>query len=243
MNAKSLFSLALLATALVVGLLSAQGLNSDARAEPVQEGSTSKGQTTEGQPSTNKLAVAPENTEEQKLETATFGAGCFWCVEAVFQKLKGVESVTSGYMGGHTDNPTYKQICTGTTGHAEIIQIEFDPTVIEFKDLLQVFWKTHDPTTLNRQGNDTGTQYRSVVFYHNDTQKELAEKYKAKLDELGAYRAPIVTEITAATKFYPAEGYHQNFWNTQGQGSGYCQAVIPPKLEKLKAAFADKLKE
>ena len=233
MNSKLLFSLALLATALVIGLLSAQGLNSNAHAEPVQEGSARKGETAE----------VSQTTEGKKLETATFGAGCFWCVEAVFQKLKGVESVTSGYMGGQTTNPTYKQICTGTTGHAEIIQIEFDPAVIEFKDLLQVFWKTHDPTTLNRQGNDTGTQYRSAVFYHNDTQKELAEKYKSKLDQSGAFRAPIVTEITAASKFYPAEGYHQNYWNTQGQGSGYCQAVIPPKLEKLKAAFADKLKE
>ena len=176
------------------------------------------------------------------METATFGAGCFWCVEAVFQKLKGVQSVESGYMGGHTIDPTYKQICSGTTGHAEVIQIKFDPKVISFKDLLEVFWKTHDPTTINRQGNDIGSQYRSAVFFNDDTQKELAEKYKQKLNESRAFRTPIVTEITAATKYYPAEKYHQNYWNTQGQSSGYCQAVIPAKLKKLEAVFGDKLK-
>lgn len=238
MNVKSLTAMGMLAIALVIGLVAAQGLESNARANPVQEGDSAQSAT-----SSEDIPELNTDTEEKNLETATFGAGCFWCVEAVFQKLKGVQSVTSGYMGGHTVDPTYKQICTGTTGHAEIIQIEFDPAVIEFKDLLQVFWKTHDPTTLNRQGNDTGTQYRSAVFYHNDTQKELAEKYKAKLDESGAFRKPIVTEITAATKFYAAEKYHQNYWNTLGKENGYCQAVIPPKLEKLKAAFADKLKE
>lgn len=228
----------MLAAALVIGIVSAQGLGSKAQAKPIQSGSSDKGVNSArtGSDSTTKL-------QEKKLETANFGAGCFWCVEAVFQRLKGVTSVESGYMGGHTADPTYKQICTGTTGHAEIIQIKFDPAVISFKELLEVFWKTHDPTTLNRQGNDVGTQYRSAVFYTNDTQKELAEKYKAKLNESGAFRAPIVTEVTAATKYYPAEKYHQNYWNTQGKGNGYCQAVIPPKLEKLKAAFADKLKE
>ncbi len=228
----------MLAIALVIGVVSAQGLGSNAQAKPVQDGAD-----VEATSSSDAAADSTPQTEEKKLETATFGAGCFWCVEAVFQKLNGVESVESGYMGGHTLNPTYKQICTGTTGHAEVIQIQFDPAVISFKELLEVFWKTHDPTTLNRQGNDVGTQYRSAVFYNNDTQKELAEKYKAKLNESGAFRAPIVTEVTAATKYYPAEKYHQNYWNTQGKSNGYCQAVIPPKLKKLKAAFADKLKE
>ena len=238
MNTKSTFTFCMLAIALVIGVVSAQGLNSNAQANPVQDRSD-----LEANSSANVLAGSTTKSKEKKLETATFGAGCFWCVEAVFQKIKGVESVESGYMGGHTIDPTYKQICTGTTGHAEVIKIKFDPAVISFKDLLEVFWKTHDPTTLNRQGNDVGTQYRSAVFYNNDTQKELAEKYKTKLNESGAFRAPIVTEVTAATQYYPAEKYHQNYWNTQGKGSGYCQAMIPPKLKKLKAAFADKLKE
>jgi len=237
---KTLITPLLLALGLILGLIAAQQLGgNNAQAEPpMQSGSSAK-----------EKMVADTDTDtteamgEKNLETASFGAGCFWCVEAVFQKLKGVESITSGYMGGHTENPTYKQICTGNTGHAEIIQIKYDPALIEFKDLLQVFWKTHDPTTLNRQGNDTGTQYRSAVFFHDETQKELAVKYKAKLNESGAFRSPIVTEIVAAAKFYPAEKYHQNYWNTEGQSSGYCQIMIPPKLEKLKAAFADKLKD
>ena len=230
MNAKSVFTFCMLAMALTVGIIAAQGLGSNAQAKPVQDG-------------VKTLSDSTAQTEENKLETATFGAGCFWCVEAVFQKLKGVQSVESGYMGGHTTDPTYKQICTGTTGHAEVIQIKFDPAVISFKELLEVFWKTHDPTTINRQGNDVGTQYRSAVFFNNDTQKELAEKYKQKLNESGAFRTPVITEVTAATKYYPAEKYHQNYWNTQGQSNGYCQAVIPAKLKKLEAAFADKLKE
>lgn len=238
MTIKTISAYSLLIVALVIGLIAASGVQSDANAHPLQDTAESANNS---QPEDTKTMNM--DSETMKTETASFGAGCFWCVEAVFQKLKGVKSVTSGYMGGHTENPTYKQICTGTTGHAEIIQIEFDPEVIEFKDLLQVFWKTHDPTTLNRQGNDTGTQYRSAVFYHNDTQKELAEKYLAKLDQSGAFSDPIVTEVTAASKFYTAEKYHQNFWNTQGKSSRYCQSVIPPKLEKLKAAFADKLKD
>lgn len=238
MNAKSIFTFCMLAIALVVGVVSAQGLGSNAQAKPVQEEAN-----VESTPPADVLPASTTQPQEKKLETATLGAGCFWCVEAVFQKLKGVESVESGYMGGHTLNPTYKQICTGTTGHAEIIQIKFDPSVISFKELLEVFWKTHDPTTLNQQGVDRGTQYRSAVFYNNDTQKELAEKYKAKLDESGAFRAPIVTEVTAASKYYPAEKYHQNYWKTKGIKNRYCRAVIPPKLKKLKAAFADKLKE
>ena len=177
------------------------------------------------------------------LEIATLGAGCFWCVEAVFQNLKGVHKVVSGYSGGHVVNPTYEAICTKTTGHAEVIQIEFDPSVISFKELLEVFWKTHDPTTLNRQGADVGTQYRSAIFYNNETQKELAEEYKKKLNESGAFASPIVTEITAASEFTLAERYHQNFWNTKGKKNNYCRAVIPAKLNKLQAVFADKLKE
>ena len=179
--------------------------------------------------------------QPKKLETATFGAGCFWCTEAVFQRLKGVESVASGYTGGKVINPTYQQVCTGATGHAEAIQITFDPTVISYPELLEVFWKTHDPTTLNSQGHDHGTQYRSAVFYHSEEQKKLAEHYKQKLDEEHAFPKRIVTEITAAQKFYPAEDYHQNYYNLNG-GQRYCQAIIRPKVDKVKKVFKDKLK-
>jgi peptide-methionine (S)-S-oxide reductase len=185
--------------------------------------------------------IDPENQEVNRMETATFGAGCFWCVEAVFQKLKGVETVRSGYMGGRTKNPTYEDITTGLTGHAEVIQIDFDPTVIKFAELLEVFWSTHDPTTLNRQGNDVGTQYRSAVFYHSEDQQAAAERYKKQLNEANAFPDPIVTEITPAAKMYVAEDYHQNYFN-ENPYQPYCRAVIPPKLEKLKKVFADKLK-
>ncbi len=180
--------------------------------------------------------------EAKELKTATSGNGCFWCTEAIFAELKGVHSVISGYSGGKTENPTYHQVSSGTTGHAEVVQITYDPKLISFEDLLQVFWKTHDPTTLNQQGADHGTQYRSAVFYHDDEQKALAEKYKAKLDEAKAFDAPIVTEITKFTKFYPAEDYHQNYNKFNG-GAPYCRAAIAPKLEKFRAAFADKLKK
>jgi peptide-methionine (S)-S-oxide reductase len=173
--------------------------------------------------------------------TATFGNGCFWCTEAVFQRLKGVKTVVSGFSGGHVKNPTYRQVCTGTTGHAEAIQLTYDPKEISFDDLLAVFWHSHDPTTKDRQGNDVGTQYRSAIFYHSDEQKQLAEKFKKKLDESGLYRAPIVTEIVPFTEFYPAEDYHQNYYN-QNSGAGYCRVIIGPKLEKLKKVFKDKLK-
>ena len=186
-------------------------------------------------------ASKPGQEQTMNLETATFGAGCFWCVEAVFQLLDGVESVKSGYMGGDVENPTYEQVCTGTTGHAEVIQIQFDPQKIAFKELLEVFWKTHDPTTLNRQGADRGTQYRSAVFFHNDQQKELAETYKSRLNEEKAFPNPIVTEVTAASTMYDAEDKHQNYFN-ENQGNRYCQTVIPPKLEKLRKVFGDKLK-
>jgi len=177
----------------------------------------------------------------QATDTAVFGAGCFWCVEAVFESLKGVQKVESGYCGGHIKNPSYREVCTGRTGHAEVARITFDQTLISFEELLEVFWKTHDPTTLNRQGNDVGTQYRSAVFYTNESQKEAAEFYKGKLDESGAFDKPIVTEIVPLTDFYPAEDYHQNYFLNNPE-QGYCQFVIAPKVEKFKKAFSNKLK-
>jgi peptide-methionine (S)-S-oxide reductase len=177
---------------------------------------------------------------EEKLEIATFGSGCFWCVEAVFEQLKGVKDVESGYSGGQVKNPTYKEVCTGETGHAEVVQIKFDPKQISYQELLDVFWKTHDPTTLNRQGHDEGTQYRSAVFYHSKEQKEVAEFVKKKLDESKVFSDPIVTEITAASKFYPAEIDHQDYYRLNGRAP-YCRAVIRPKLDKVKKSFADKL--
>ncbi len=175
-----------------------------------------------------------------KLDTATFAGGCFWCVEAIFQEVKGVHSVTSGYAGGHVANPSYEEVCTGTTGHAEATQIVYDPSVVSYVDLLEIFWQTHDPTTLNRQGNDVGTQYRSAIFYHNEEQRKLAEEYKRRLDTSGAFSSPIVTEITPYTTFYTAEGYHQNYYNLHGD-QPYCQIVIRPKLEKFKKVFKEKL--
>ena len=210
---------------------------------PMQgDGSTQKtDQATDGS-STSESTDKTNDTKMKKMETATFGAGCFWCVEAVFQKLKGVETVRSGYMGGRTINPTYKDICTGLTGHAEVIQVDFDPSVITFPELLEVFWSTHDPTTLNRQGYDTGTQYRSAVFYHDDAQQAAAETYKKELNDAKAFPNPIVTEIVPAKKMYIAEDYHQNYYNNN-PNQGYCRAIIPAKLEKLKKVFGDKLKE
>ena len=175
------------------------------------------------------------------LEKATFGAGCFWCVEAVFQELKGVESVVSGYTGGQPENPTYKEVCSGTTGHAEVAQITYDPAKITFEELLEVFWQTHDPTTLNRQGADVGTQYRSAIFYHSEAQKALSEKYKQELDQSGAFQDPIVTEINPLGEFYAAEDYHQNYY-TLNAAQPYCAFVIKPKMEKFRKVFADKLK-
>ena len=176
-------------------------------------------------------------------ETATFANGCFWCTEAIFEELNGVISATSGYTGGQTENPDYKQVCTGTTGHAECLQIVYDPEKISFDELLAVFWETHDPTTLNRQGADAGTQYRSGIFYHNEEQKEKAEKYKAELNENGAFNNPIVTEITAFTKFYTAENYHQQYFENNNNANPYCSMVIQPKLDKFKKVFKDKLKQ
>ncbi len=179
--------------------------------------------------------------EDNGYEIATLGAGCFWCVEAVFTELDGVVSVTSGYTGGEVKNPSYKEVCTGKTGHAEVAQIVFDPAVISFKEILEVFWKTHDPTTLNRQGNDVGTQYRSAIFYHSETQKETATFYKNELNESGAWSNPVVTEISPLEVFYPAEDYHQNYYEEHGDEM-YCKFVIQPKVEKFKKAFATKLK-
>jgi peptide-methionine (S)-S-oxide reductase len=182
-----------------------------------------------------------EEKNDSNYQVAVFGAGCFWCVEAVFQRLNGVVKVESGYSGGSVANPTYKEVCTGTTGHAEVAKITYDPRVVSYETLLSVFWQVHDPTTLNRQGNDIGTQYRSAVFYLNQEQKSLAEKYKKELDESGAFRSPIVTEITPFHVFYPAEDYHSNYYNLNS-GQPYCQFVIAPKIEKFEKVFKDKLK-
>lgn len=176
----------------------------------------------------------------KEYKTATFGSGCFWCTEAIFQKLKGVLSVTPGYSGGKRENPTYDQVCSGATGHAEVVHIQYDSEIISFEELLQVFWKTHDPTTLNRQGADIGTQYRSVIFYHDEEQKELAEKYKDKLDNSNIFDKPIVTEISQFQKFYPAEKYHHDYYNNNS-AQPYCSFVITPKLEKFEKIFAEKL--
>jgi len=192
--------------------------------------------------STKSADMSDKEINQTTSETATFGAGCFWCVEAVFQELEGVKSVTSGYMGGQVKNPSYKEVCMGTTGHAEVAQIVYDPSKISFKDLLEVFWQTHDPTTLNRQGADAGTQYRSAVFYNSEEQRAEAEKYKKELDESGAFDRPIITEISAAQTFYPAEDYHQNYYNQNGEAA-YCQFVIRPKVDKFRKVFGEKLKK
>lgn len=174
------------------------------------------------------------------VETATLGGGCFWCTEAVFQQLRGVKSVTSGYCGGSVPQPTYEQVCSKQSGHAEVVQIEFDPASIGFADILEVFFRTHDPTTLDRQGNDSGPQYRSVIFYHNDEQRLTAEQVKQSLDSTGDFPGPIVTAIEPAAEFYPAEGYHQNYFSTNPR-QPYCSFVIAPKIEKFRKSFADKL--
>jgi peptide-methionine (S)-S-oxide reductase len=189
------------------------------------------------QPTMNNSTV-----NEKNLETATFGSGCFWCTEAIFLNVDGVHKVESGYAGGKVKNPTYKEVCSGLTGHAEVIQIKYDPKVISYKDVLEIFWKTHDPTTLNRQGADEGTQYRSVIFYHNEEQKRLAEFYKKKLDDEGVFNDPIVTEISPLTNYSKAEDYHQNYYNLNSSAP-YCSYVIQPKLEKFKKVFAQKVRK
>lgn len=179
--------------------------------------------------------------QKPKLEKATFGMGCFWCTEAVFEQLKGVSSVRSGYEGGNVPNPTYEEVCTGETNHAEVIELEYDPNKISYQELLEVFWKIHDPTTLNQQGADVGTQYRSVIFYHNEAQKQIAEEYKAVLNKNKAFKKPIVTTIEKAQPFYVAENYHQDYYLKNGQ-EPYCRIVILPKMEKLEKLFKTKLK-
>ena len=194
------------------------------------------------QPNTAKIKSMDNNTTiNVKTDTATFGTGCFWCTEAIFQQVEGVIKVTSGYSGGSVENPTYKDVCTGTTGHAECLNVLYDPAKVTFDDLLEIFWQVHDPTTLNRQGNDVGTQYRSAIFYHNDEQKAKAEKYKVELDKSGAWDNPVVTTLEPFTKFYAAEDYHQNYYNDNKE-QGYCQFVIRPKVEKFQKVFKNKLK-
>ncbi len=191
--------------------------------------------------SPNSNLTARGNSAVEPSDTATFGTGCFWCTEAIFQQVEGVISVSSGYSGGYTVNPTYKEVCSGITGHAECLNIIYDPKKISFDELLEMFWQSHDPTTLNRQGNDVGTQYRSVIFYHNAAQKALGEKYKAELNKSGAFSNPIVTSLEPFKKFYKAEDYHQNYFNENGQ-EPYCQYVIKPKIEKFNKVFKNKLK-
>ena len=178
---------------------------------------------------------------KEGMEIATFAGGCFWCTEALFLEIKGVEKVVSGYIGGTVKNPSYREVSNGTTGHAEAIQITFDPKQVAYEDLLEMFFGTHDPTSLNRQGADVGTQYRSEVFYHSQEQKDKTEKYIALLEKEKLYDKPIVTKVSSATIFFPAEDYHQNYYN-QNSGQGYCQMVIAPKLEKLRKYYKSKLK-
>lgn len=191
-----------------------------------------------------KMAVRSNDNQdmESKRDTATFGNGCFWCTEAVFQQLKGVIRVESGYSGGHIENPSYEEVCGKQTGHAEVCRIIYDPTLISFDELLEVFWQTHDPTTLNKQGNDVGPQYRSVVFWHNEDQKTKAEYYKQALDKSGAFPNPIVTAIEPLKNYYPAEDYHQNYYK-DNPNQPYCYFVIRPKMEKFEKAFAKKIKQ
>ncbi|MCB0795701.1 MAG: peptide-methionine (S)-S-oxide reductase MsrA [Flavobacteriales bacterium] len=193
-------------------------------------------------PETLQNSSMMTSSEQQiELETAVLGAGCFWCVEAVFSELNGVVEVTSGYTGGSTRDPSYKEVCSGSTGHAEVAMIKFDPETISFTELLEVFWQTHDPTTKDRQGADVGTQYRSAIFFTNEEQQRIATELRSELDASGAFDRPIVTEITALGTFYPAEDYHQDYYALNGE-QGYCQMVIRPKLEKFRKVFANKLK-
>ena len=178
------------------------------------------------------MTLTARDKKMEEHETATLGAGCFWCIEAVLEQIDGISDVTSGYMGGTIENPTYEQICTGLTGHAEVVEVTFDPEVIGFTAVLEYFWKLHDPTTLNRQGNDVGTQYRSAIFYHSEEQRLLAEKARKDKDEKGVFNSPIVTEITKIEKFYPAEKYHQDYYRNN-KAAPYCRFVITPKLDKL----------
>ncbi len=201
--------------------------------------SISCGQKTENQKNSKKMNEEKVNIAE--METITFGAGCFWCVEAVFQQIEGVVKVESGYSNGTTKNPSYREVCTGNTGHAEVVQVTFDPKKVSFDTILEIFWKTHDPTTLNRQGADEGTQYRSAVFYANEAQKQTAETWKKKLNDEHVFPNPIVTEITPLSNYSKAEDYHQDYYDLNGHNP-YCQVVIKPKMDKLQKTFKDKLK-
>jgi peptide-methionine (S)-S-oxide reductase len=185
--------------------------------------------------------IGPDPGPPGGSELATLGSGCFWCTEVVFRQMKGVTSAVSGYSGGHVKDPTYKQVCDGTTGHAEVVQVTFDPKVISYPELLEVFWRSHDPTTRDRQGNDVGPQYRSVVFYHSDRQRRVAERYKEKIDAAGVFGAPVVTEVVPFVAFYPAEADHQDYY-ARNPRQPYCRAVIGPKLDKLRKVFRDRLK-
>jgi len=202
--------------------------------------SISCGQKSENQKISNKMNE--EKVNMTGMETITFGAGCFWCVEAVFQQIEGVVKVESGYSNGQTKNPSYKEVCTGNTGHAEVVQVTFDPKKVSFDTILEIFWKTHDPTTLNRQGGDAGTQYRSGVFYSNEAQKVAAQSWLKKLNDEHVFPNPIVTEITALSNYSKAEDYHQDYYDLNGHNP-YCQVVIKPKIDKLQKTFKDKLKK
>jgi len=191
-----------------------------------------------GELASEKIRLTSTN---KNMETATFGAGCFWCVEAIFQDLKGVESVVSGYSGGTVKNPTYADVCAGKTGHAEVCRIRFNPDVISYRELLDIFWRTHDPTTLNRQGADVGTQYRSVIFYHNEEQRKIAEESKRETDRSGLYKDPVVTEIVRFESFYRAEDYHQDYFS-QNPNQPYCTFTIDPKVKKFKKEFREMIK-
>lgn len=193
------------------------------------------------QPVVQPQPTTMNTNQSENFEKATFGTGCFWCTEALYESLDGVIDAVSGYEGGQKPNPTYNQVCSGTTGHAECVEVTYDPQKITYQELLEAFFRSHDPTTLNRQGADVGTQYRSVIFYHNDEQKYLAETAKAELDKAGAYNDPIVTEISEAETFYPAEAYHQSYF-ANNPNQGYCAFVIAPKLDKFKKVFKEKLK-
>ena len=182
------------------------------------------------------------NNAIDKTDTATFGTGCFWCTEAIFEEMNGVLKVTSGYMGGTKENPTYEEVCSGSTGYAECVQVVYEPAKVSYDELLEVFFQVHDPTSLNRQGADVGTQYRSAIFYNNAAQKEKAEYYKKEVDKSGSYEKPIVTEITAASRFYAAEDYHQEYYQNNKNTNPYCSIVIRPKLEKFHKVFGKKLK-
>ncbi|MDZ7740834.1 MAG: peptide-methionine (S)-S-oxide reductase MsrA [Bacteroidota bacterium] len=188
------------------------------------------------------MGIDKDLKEREKMQIAVFGSGCFWCTEAIFDEVKGVKGAEAGYAGGKIPNPTYKEVCSGYTGHAEVVKVTYDPAEISFEELLEIFWKTHDPTSLNRQGADVGTQYRSVIFYVNDAQKKTAERIKKELDASGAWDRPIVTEISPLGKFYIAEDYHQDYFE-KNPYEGYCQFVIGPKMEKFRKVFEEKLRK